>query len=386
MSRAIRPGENTFSALASSDDDSPPDAGPPAAPEPDPESESPILSRFVRGMKSDQPALAALSAAAHAALRIGSQQQSDWCANFENYDALDPAAYAEKLRERARCFGRLHEPAVLEFVDAQLAALGRPSDFAARVAETAQLLASEKRRAGHGQLFVLGRALRLFPDLARELAVRDPVVAPVVCWLLRYAMEGRPHCIPTRALLAIFAEPLVSRDQAFGPASVAAAHLIRMSVGKRVALPASLYVYLFHVSHLTGSNRNAHVAGVVRPLLAAQRIRVMDMENFARVLITRYPNCPRPVAHAFLVSSTKHTKFFKGWLSYHSQKPKNAMVYLDVVGELLPQDLLVQFPIEDLENAESPNRRLAGRRKRLSSASWKFLLLIIVAGILATTR
>jgi hypothetical protein len=387
MPPRVVPGVNAFTALASDDDDiadddfSAPNSSS-ATPDSSPDS---LLSQLQRRLPSPVT-IPSLCESVQSLLRLNRQRASQWCSGFEAYDNIDPDSYETIFGDRIRCFDRLNDPPLLEFIDLQLADHAGEIIFHDFVLQTAKALASPGKPTGHGGLFLLSRLLLKTPAALQGIACSPDSVAPVLSWLLRFLLAEAPSALSSRFVIQLFHKILVNANPEFAPLSVAASHLIRLAIRDTIAVPASQYVFLLEVSRRSGSNRDRHVSAVIKPLLEKLVITISDIENYPRELISHYANPSAFVVEIFVTQSIQSPEFLKGWLACNAQRPDLSQPYVSAVTGKLPRELLEKFPIEQWEANEEDEQQLVAKERKLSASSLRFLLLLILGGGVAMLR
>jgi hypothetical protein len=389
--KAARPWSNPFASLRESDDEDgasfDPSPATPSAPAPPAKGESasagvPIVDLLVSKLDTDTPSIADLSRALEDIFAVRKKQSGQWRLDYENYDGLDPAQYDEKIQVRLQTFSKLEDESLLEYLDEKLRGLESAihDEFQDLVATVSGSLAATKKPTGYGLLFLLGRALRLFPPLYRKLNLEIEQLAergPVVAWLIAYLVKDKPEAVAIVDLIRLYHHVMVNADVSCAAVSVALSHVMRDVVREHTKLPSSYYAAVLHLSLCKGNHRSDHVREVIQTLRG--KVSISDLGNFPKVLMTRYQRNPRCIAPLMVRCCLKIPKFIDAWVRTHRELPEISRQVLQLVADKLPAEMLEKFPIDELRDPITENQQLALQNKQLVGASSRLLVLIAIA-------
>jgi hypothetical protein len=346
---------------------------------------SALATRFSEAFARGQPIVANLLHAIDSTVHLSQAQRAQLFSHWETYDNLSPDDYREKLNLRFSSLARFEDPELIDILTTKLNEFKPDIEINAVFVEVCRSL-TPKRQAFYGQLFLLDLYFSLFPSELATLNITPDLltkVGPILTYLVgRLVIKNSPF--DPGQIVSIFRRYFFDKDAAAAPISVAAIHIVAMSLERWPTLPfrlrATHWVELGELCRLRLSNRDQHVRTVA--LTVRSQCRIADPENLIPKLLQSYQGCPVFVQNLIVEACKKDKVYLQGWLRAYPTMQEVTRRYLDAIGDKLPQEMRAQFG-EDPKEIEREYRDLDAHYKRLRTSSVVSIFVMLVAGAAA---
>ncbi|OHT09428.1 hypothetical protein TRFO_21660 [Tritrichomonas foetus] len=347
-----------------------------------------LSQSFARSLpKQKIEKISQLADAVDDAIRIKLNERTLYCEKYELYDKYEPKRYDELLEKRLSFLDSRHDEEFIQDVLQNLPENIKPAEIRDLILATAKKL-DHKKPVGHGALFLIDvlyeeRPELFTPELFEVSNENVQKIGPVVLWLLGRSLREESQVKFTtndfvNLFLGQFLNPTISVSAAF---SVCASHILMKNVTLRSDKKLTSFncAEILQLKSRRTTNRDNHVLQVLLPLL--DKSNVTDPENFAKELMTHYPNCDNKQVLSLFMGATKQSqRFLQGWVQCHDQLIEPSTKYLNTVSQTFPA-ILEYFPLATLKASNNEFAALTLRKKTLVKSSIRFTVILALAAV-----